>query len=91
MQNNLIKRRRGLVAALAFLFVSVLFAADSVVTVCVTAKGKKYHFASCRTLKNSASVIELPLEDAKKRGYEPCGVCKSAWLDMRTKAAGKID
>lgn len=89
MPNNFINRRRGLVAALVFLFVSVLFAADSVVTVCVTANGKKYHFTGCRTLKNSTSVIELPLEDAKKRGYEPCGVCKSAWLDMRTKAAAE--
>ena len=89
MLTNFINRRRGLVTALVFLFVSVLFAADSVVTVCVTAKGKKYHFSSCRTLKNSASVIELPLEDAKKRGYEPCGVCKSLWLDTRMKASEK--
>ncbi len=78
MPNN-INRRRGLVAALVFLFVSVLF----------TAEGKKYHFATCRTLKNSSSVIELSLEDAKARGYEPCGVCKSACPDMRTKAAEK--
>lgn len=89
MPNNFANRRRRLVAALVFLFVSVLFGADSAVTVCVTAEGKKYHFATCRTLKNSSSVIELSLEEAKARGYEPCGVCKSAWLDMRTKAAEK--
>lgn len=89
MQNNLINRRRGLVAVLVFLFVSALFAADSAVTVYVTANGKKYHFATCRTLKNSTSVIELPLEKAKARGYEPCGVCKSLWLDTRTKTAEK--
>lgn len=89
MQNNLINRRRGLVAALVFLFVSALFAADSAVTVCVTTEGKKYHFATCRTLKNSTSVIELPLEEAKVRGYEPCSVCKSAWLDTRMKASEK--
>lgn len=89
MPNNFAKRRRRLVAALVFLFVSALFAADSAVTVCVTAEGKKYHFATCRTLKNSTSVIELPFEEAKARGYEPCGVCKSLWLDTRTKTAEK--
>lgn len=89
MPNNFAKRRRGLVAALVFLFVSALFAADSAVTVYVTANGKKYHLATCRTLKNSTSVIELPLEEAKARGYEPCGVCKSLWLDTRMKAAEK--
>lgn len=88
MPNN-INRRRKLATALLFLFISALFAADSAVTVYVTANGKKYHFATCRTLKNSSSVIELPLEKAKARGYEPCSVCKSAWLDMRTKAAEK--
>ena len=89
MPNNFAKRRRKLATALVFLFVSALFAADSAVTVCVTAEGKKYHFATCRTLKNSTSVIALPLEKAKARGYEPCGVCKSAWLDTRTKASEK--
>lgn len=87
--SNVSVKRRAFSAAVVFLLLSALFAADSAVSVYVTPKGKKYHFASCRTLKNSSSVIELSIEDAKARGYEPCGVCKSALLERRYEAQKK--
>lgn len=39
----------------------------------ITPTGKKYHLANCRTIKGESTRITL--EEAKKRGYEPCGVC----------------
>lgn len=42
----------------------------------VTPNGAKFHLKTCRTLKNSNEVIEINLEDAKSKGYEPCKVCK---------------
>ncbi len=42
-------------------------------TVYVTARGKKYHTASCRHL--TATKRALPLSEAAKR-YEPCKVCR---------------
>ncbi len=40
----------------------------------VTRSGKRYHRESCRHL--SRSKIPMTLQEAKKRGYTPCGVCK---------------
>jgi micrococcal nuclease len=40
----------------------------------VTSSGKKYHAGGCRFL--SKSMTPITLEDAKKRGYEPCSVCR---------------
>ncbi|MBQ7733781.1 MAG: DUF4102 domain-containing protein [Synergistaceae bacterium] len=42
-------------------------------TVVVTPKGKKYHYQSCRTVKGKYT--RLTVEQARKKGYKPCGVC----------------
>lgn len=39
----------------------------------ITKSGKKYHSYGCRFLKKSC--IEISLENAKAKGYEPCSVC----------------
>lgn len=39
----------------------------------ITATGKKYHRAGCRTLKKSD--IEVTLDEAKSMGLSPCGIC----------------
>ncbi len=43
-------------------------------TVYITKTGSKYHRNGCRCL--SKSKIPVSLKDAKKRGYDPCGICK---------------
>lgn len=40
----------------------------------VTQNGKKYHTADCRWVKNR-DTIKIDEEEAKKKGYEPCGQC----------------
>lgn len=44
------------------------------VYVYITKTGKKYHKGNCRYLKKSK--IKITLEEACKRGYTPCKVCK---------------
>ena len=39
----------------------------------ITATGKKYHRAGCRTLKKSDT--EVTLDEAKSMGLSPCGIC----------------
>ena len=39
----------------------------------ITATGKKYHCAGCRTLKKSDT--EVTLDEAKSMGLSPCGIC----------------
>ena len=39
----------------------------------ITATGKKYHRAGCRTLKRSDT--EVTLDEAKSMGLSPCGIC----------------
>ena len=39
----------------------------------ITATGKKYHRAGCRTLKKSET--EVTLDEAKSMGLSPCGIC----------------
>ncbi len=39
----------------------------------ITATGKKYHRAGCRTLKKSDT--EVSLDEAKSMGLSPCGIC----------------
>jgi hypothetical protein len=46
------------------------------VTVYVTDTGTKYHRAGCVHLRRSSH--SLSLSEAKRRGYEPCKVCKPA-------------
>lgn len=48
--------------------------APGVIVVYVTTAGSKYHAQGCRFLAKSC--IQLPLAEAKARGYTPCGVCK---------------
>ena len=43
------------------------------VNVVITPKGKKYHYASCRTVRGRYTV--LTVAQARKRGYKPCKVC----------------
>jgi endonuclease YncB( thermonuclease family) len=55
------------------------FLADSPVakrteeTVYITRTGAKYHRSGCHYLK---SIIPISIDDAKKRGYSPCSICK---------------
>lgn len=44
-------------------------------TVYITETGTKYHKEGCSYLKNSK--IEISLEEAKKRGLEPCSKCNN--------------
>lgn len=43
-------------------------------TVYVTDNGKKYHAKNCDLVKTGKKGIELA--EAKKKGYEPCKICK---------------
>ncbi len=45
-------------------------------TVYVTASGKRYHRADCRTLRRSKTPKSISLKEAKHKGYTPCGVCR---------------
>ncbi|MCK5118502.1 MAG: thermonuclease family protein [Candidatus Latescibacteria bacterium] len=44
------------------------------VIVYITKKGKKYHREGCGSLSKSKEALSL--EEAKKRGYTPCKICK---------------
>ena len=44
----------------------------------ITATGKKYHRAGCRTLKKSDT--EVTLDEAKSMGLSPCGICNPPQL-----------
>ena len=46
---------------------------NSETMVLITATGKKYHRAGCRTLKKSDT--EVTLDEAKSMGLSPCGIC----------------
>ncbi len=43
-------------------------------TVYVTKTGEKYHRSNCKSLAKSK--IKINLSDAKKKGYNPCKICK---------------
>mgnify|MGYP000008798070 CR=1 FL=1 len=45
------------------------------IIVYITPTGKKYHQKDCTTLKNSKNITAITLEEALKRGLEPCTVC----------------
>jgi hypothetical protein len=51
------------------------------VTVYVTARGTKYHTASCRYIRKGARPMKL--KDAVKAGYLPCSVCKPPTLEKQ--------
>ena len=46
---------------------------DDSPTVYITQTGEKYHKRSCRYLNQSCTPI--PLNKAKRNGYDPCSVC----------------
>lgn len=52
---------------------SVSDSSNSETMVHITATGKKYHCAGCRTLKKSDT--EVTLDEAKSMGLSPCGIC----------------
>ena len=66
-----------IVALIGLIPVFAVFGTDQarIVYIAGSGNGKRYHYEDCRTLKNSVKV-EITVEDAKKRGYSPCGVCK---------------
>jgi hypothetical protein len=66
-----------IVALISLIPVFAVFGADQarIVYIAGSGNGKKYHLEDCRTLRNSTKV-EITVEEAKKRGYTPCGVCK---------------
>ncbi len=66
-------KKKVLLFTVIFIAAAMLFAATG--TVFVTASGKKYHRRDCRTLSRSKQLIELTIEQAKAKGYEPCKVC----------------
>ncbi|HMP78507.1 MAG TPA: thermonuclease family protein [Pirellulaceae bacterium] len=43
-------------------------------TVYITDTGDKYHLSNCRSLRSSKTAV--PIENAKRQGYSPCGICK---------------
>lgn len=53
-------------------------------TVYITETGKKYHAKNCDIVKTGKKGIAL--EEAKKKGLEPCKVCK---IETETKTADK--
>lgn len=61
--------------SIVLLYITAFLFAQGSAKVYVTAKGKKYHTATCRTVQNSATT-ELTKEDAVKAGYEACKICK---------------
>jgi competence protein ComEC len=71
------KRIAELILIIVLAGFTQVFASDQarIVYIAGSGNGKKYHLESCRTLKNSAKV-EITVEDAKGRGYTPCGVCR---------------
>lgn len=68
-------KRNKFLLCIVLLFMTEFLFAQSSVKVYITSKGKKYHTATCRTIKNS-STTELTKEDAINTGYEPCKICK---------------
>lgn len=58
-----------------FMLMTFFVFAQSNTNVYITTKGKKYHTAICRTIKNS-STTELAKEEAINAGYESCKICK---------------
>jgi len=50
-------------------------------TVYITKTGEKYHLGSCRYLKKSK--IPVDIEEAVRRGYTPCSVCKPGWPEKK--------
>lgn len=67
-------RRRNILVAIVLCVLLTAVVASAAVTVYITETGNKYHTSGCRYL--SKSKIAITLDEAKARGYTPCGVCK---------------
>jgi hypothetical protein len=66
-------RKISLVVLIIVLAASFVFAQSD--SVYITPTGKKYHRASCRTIKNSR-ITEISRDAAVSRGYGACKVCR---------------
>lgn len=69
------------------LFTVVSFAACAQTTVHYTRTGKKYHMAYCTYLKKSD--YSCTLEEAKKKGLDPCSQCNPPTEEKKTKKRKK--
>lgn len=71
-------KRKAIIFTFLFTALTVVFAAGKTVDtkVYITAKGKKYHYHDCRTLKKAKKLTELTVKQAQAKGYEACKVCK---------------
>lgn len=54
-------------------------------TVCITRTGEKYHRCSCRYLRLSS--FKINMDEATKRGYTACSVCKPGETEEYEEAA----
>lgn len=59
---------------LSLLFLMLISGIASAQTVYVKENGKKYHKKNCSVVSEGKKGMEL--NEAKKKGYEPCNVCK---------------
>lgn len=58
------------------IFAVTIFYADEGEAVYFTQSGKKYHSStSCRSLARSKNILNCSLDEAKKKGLEPCKFC----------------
>jgi hypothetical protein len=46
------------------------------IEVIVTKSGTKYHAKDCQYVAGKTDTRTLPIEEAKKEGYDPCSVCR---------------
>jgi hypothetical protein len=72
-------KRISKIVLIVTLFCVPVFAEESpaperTVYIATSGKGTRYHFESCRTLRNSEK-RELTISEAKRKGYTSCGVC----------------
>ena len=49
---------------------------DAKASVCAVGKGKRYHYDSCRYVRERADRVKLTIPQAKAKGLTPCKVCK---------------
>jgi hypothetical protein len=65
------------------LFISLSLAA-SAITVSYNKSSGKYHFTSCKWAKKcNKHCIEIPLEEAIKKGGTPCKICRPPFVNSK--------
>ena len=67
------RRKLLFILSLVLLLFSISVVAQESTIVYIAESGSKYHTSGCRYLNKSK--IEIELNDALERGYEPCKVC----------------